>query len=59
MDITLNTIDVGEGKPLVLLHGNGESTEYFAQQIPYFQATRRVIAVDTRGSVLSCGFSPS
>ncbi|MBR5520101.1 MAG: alpha/beta hydrolase [Clostridia bacterium] len=53
MDITLNTIDVGEGKPLVLLHGNGESTEYFAQQIPYFQASRRVIAVDTRGHGLS------
>ncbi len=49
MDIKLYSVDVGEGKPLVLLHGNGESSDYFAHQIPYFLTKRRVIAVDTRG----------
>lgn len=49
MDITLHAVDVGAGKPLVLLHGNGESSEYFTHQLAVFPASRRVIAVDTRG----------
>ena len=49
MDISLHYIDRGSGEPLVLLHGNGESSEYFTRQIDYFSAARRVIAVDTRG----------
>ena len=31
------------------LHGNGESSSYFANQINYFQRKYRVIALDTRG----------
>lgn len=49
MDITLHAVDVGAGKPLVLLHGNGESSEYFTHQLASFPASLRVIAVDTRG----------
>lgn len=49
MDIKLNYIEKGEGIPLVLLHGNGESLEYFVHQIEYFSKHFRVIAVDTRG----------
>ena len=49
MDITLNVMERGSGKPLVLLHGNGESLEYFKSQIRYFSRSYRVIAVDTRG----------
>ena len=49
MDITLHAVDVGTGKPLVLLHGNGESSEYFTHQLAVFPVSRRVIAVDTRG----------
>lgn len=49
MDITLYHTERGEGAPLVLLHGNGESHHYFASQIEFFSTTRRVIAVDTRG----------
>lgn len=49
MDITLHAVDIGAGKPLVLLHGNGESSEYFTHQLAVFPASRRVIAVDTRG----------
>lgn len=39
----------GYGTPLVLLHGNGEDSGYFVNQIDYFAAKYRVIAVDTRG----------
>lgn len=39
----------GQGKPLVLLHGNGEDSHYFAKQIPVFAQRFRVIAVDSRG----------
>ena len=49
MDIHLNYTEKGEGDPLVLLHGNGENTEYFVHQIEHFSKRRRVIAVDTRG----------
>ncbi len=49
MDIQLNYIEKGEGEPLILLHGNGESSEYFCAQIEYFSEKYRVIALDTRG----------
>ena len=49
VDIKLNYIDRGSGFPLFLLHGNGESTDYFANQIEAFSRCFRVIAVDTRG----------
>lgn len=39
----------GEGEPLILLHGNGEGSEYFAKCIPYLSRFYRVIAVDSRG----------
>lgn len=49
MDISLYYAERGKGEPLVLLHGNGESHRYFARQIDFFSASRRVIAADTRG----------
>lgn len=49
MDILLNYKEKGEGTPLILLHGNGESLEYFVHQIDYFSKHYRVIAIDTRG----------
>lgn len=49
MDISLYYTERGAGEPLVLLHGNGESHRYFARQIEFFSASRRVVAVDTRG----------
>jgi len=39
----------GTGEPLVLLHGNGEDSSYFHNQMAYFSRKYRVIAVDTRG----------
>ena len=49
MDIKLNYIEQGQGQPLILLHGNGESCDYFEHQIPFFAGDYRVIAIDTRG----------
>ena len=49
MDIQLNFKEQGQGRPLILLHGNGESCDYFEHQIGYFSKKYRVIALDTRG----------
>ena len=49
MDIQLHYIEQGQGQPLILLHGNGESCDYFEHQIPCFSKDYRVIAIDTRG----------
>lgn len=49
MDIQLNYVIMGDGKPLILLHGNGENHEYFVHQIEYFSENHKVIALDTRG----------
>lgn len=49
MDIRLHFIERGSGDPLILLHGNGEDSTYFKQQIDCFQGGYRVIAVDSRG----------
>ncbi|MDR0841713.1 MAG: alpha/beta fold hydrolase [Christensenellaceae bacterium] len=47
--ILLQATEQGRGAPLILLHGNGESGAYFAEQIRYFSKSYRVLAVDTRG----------
>ena len=49
MDIQLHYTEAGDGFPLILLHGNGESSAYFEHQIAFFASRYRVIAVDTRG----------
>ena len=49
MDIELYYREAGSGEPLIMLHGNGESGEYFINQIEHFQSRYRVIAPDTRG----------
>lgn len=38
----------GEGKPLLLIHGNGSSISAFRENIPYFSLKYKVIAVDSR-----------
>lgn len=48
-DIQLHYIEQGQGQPLILLHGNGESSDYFEHQIACFCHDYRVIALDTRG----------
>lgn len=49
MKIRLNYTERGFGEPLILLHGNGESLEYFEKQIEHFWTDYHVIAIDTRG----------
>lgn len=49
MDIKLCCIDTLRGEPLIMLHGNGESKEYFNHQVAYFMDKYRVITPDTRG----------
>ena len=49
MDIEHYYIESGHGTPLILLHGNGESCEYFLGQMDTFARWFHVYAIDTRG----------
>jgi len=49
MDIQHCYSESGTGDVLILLHGNGENSEYFTYQIDAFSEHYRVIALDTRG----------
>ena len=49
MDIELYYQEKGSGEPFIFLHGNGEDSTYFENQIEYFQSKYHVIALDTRG----------
>ena len=48
-DISLCYTMQGAGPPLLLLHGNGEDSGYFSQQIDLFARRYTVYALDTRG----------
>lgn len=49
MNITLYYQEKGNQEPFILLHGNGQDSSYFKNQIDYFSNRYRVIALDTRG----------
>lgn len=49
MDIEHYFITKGQGAPLILLHGNGEDSNYFQGQIDAFSKYYQVFAIDTRG----------
>lgn len=49
MNTVLYYQEKGNKDPFILLHGNGEDSSYFRNQIDYFSDRYRVIAVDTRG----------
>ena len=49
MEIKHHYFELGEGFPLILLHGNGEDAGYFVHQMEPFAKHFRVIAIDTRG----------
>lgn len=49
MNINLNCEDRGAGEPLILLHGNGGSGQFFKHQMDFFSKEYRVMAIDTRG----------
>ena len=40
--------EYGEGKPLLMIHGNGGSIKSFKKNIPYFAKNYHVIATDSR-----------
>jgi pimeloyl-ACP methyl ester carboxylesterase len=46
--INMYTETYGQGKPLLLIHGNGGSMDAFTENIPYFSKKYHVIAVDSR-----------
>ncbi|MBQ9673010.1 MAG: alpha/beta hydrolase [Ruminococcus sp.] len=49
MNISHYYIEKGTGYPLILLHGNGEDSSYFSNQISEFSLIYHVFAIDTRG----------
>lgn len=49
MDIKHYFIEKGQGEPIILLHGNGENSDYFQHQIDEFSQYYHVYAIDTRG----------
>ena len=49
MDIRHYYVEKGSGEPLILLHGNGENSDYFRGQIDVFAEWYHVYAPDTRG----------
>ncbi len=49
VDIKNYYVEKGQGDPLILLHGNGEDSTYFVNQIDEFAKYFHVYAVDTRG----------
>jgi len=48
-DIKMYVETYGQGKPLVLIHGNGGSIEHMKNQIAHFKKTRKVYVADSRG----------
>lgn len=46
--IKIYTEVYGQGKPLLLIHGNGGSIKDFSSTIPFFSKRYKVIAVDSR-----------
>jgi pimeloyl-ACP methyl ester carboxylesterase len=45
----VNYIDIGEGPPLILIHGLAGSWQNWLENIPHFARSRRVIALDLPG----------
>ena len=45
----INVIEIGEGPPLVFVHGLGGSWPNWLEQLPHFARSRRVIAMDLPG----------
>jgi pimeloyl-ACP methyl ester carboxylesterase len=52
-DVNLFYEKVGQGSPIILLHGNGESHKIFDQLIPQLSKDYTVYAIDSRGHGLS------
>lgn len=53
----VNYVDLGEGEPLVFIHGLSGSWQNWLENIPHFARSRRVIALDLPG--FGCSPMPS
>lgn len=49
MDIRINYLEKGQGRPIILLHGNGEDHTFFEGQIDLLAEHYHVFALDSRG----------
>jgi pimeloyl-ACP methyl ester carboxylesterase len=49
MDIRHYYTEKGQGEPVIFLHGNGDSCDYFVRQTDFFAKRYHVYAIDTRG----------
>ncbi len=49
MDIQHFFLEKGEGEPILFLHGNGEDSSYFDNQMIPFSMKYHIYAIDTRG----------
>src|SRR5438105_4378161 len=47
--ITLYYSEIGQGAPVVMLHGGLANSDYFGHQVPVLARNHRVILVDSRG----------
>ena len=47
--VTINFVEAGKGPPVLFLHGLGESWKDWSANLPFFQASYRVIAIDFPG----------
>jgi len=45
----ISYLDIGEGQPMVLIHGWSQSALQWYNQIDEFSSTHRVVAIDLRG----------
>ena len=48
-DVTLYYEKTGQGRPVILLHGNGETHEIFDKLVPELSKDYTVYAIDSRG----------
>ncbi|MBW4689359.1 MAG: hypothetical protein KME40_30775 [Komarekiella atlantica HA4396-MV6] len=55
---TLNYVDVGQGVPIILIHGLFLDRTAFKQQIKAFAGQARIIAIDIHGHGGSSVLSP-
>lgn len=54
-DIDISYVDIGEGTPIIFLHGWSSNSDHWQKQMTTFSNTHRVVAYDFRGMGRSTG----
>ena len=57
-DARIACYDIGRGRPLILLHGNGEDSSYWNAQISEFTRFMRVILATKESISIATASSP-